>query len=234
MRKPWIIVASFVAVVTAVLISGSAGAKPARGSFNVTITVYDTDASGAPTHIGSDDYNGNGYAVYNYLKDPNTTTDVWAGTNMFLDLYDQSTRTLFINADDPLPGSPSGPVPGKYWQNIELYAVCYDANQNLIPLQSITTSNGNCRVGVDFNSGGVKYKLDMGPVQPAPGPATGWAYIQCNSVSAGKCANWTVTPNLNGPNPRVANLYYVSTTNPKGLTFLHQYYDTYRIGFTNP
>jgi len=231
MRTPWIIATSFVAVVTALLISGSAAAKPAPDTFNVTITVYDTDASGAPTHIASDDYNGQGYAVYNSLNDPNTTTHVWSGTKMFLDLYDQSNRTLYINADDPLPGNPLGPVPGKYWQNVELYAGCYDANNNLIPLQTITTSNGNCRVGVDFNSGGVEYKLDMGPVQPLPGPATGWAYIQCNSVSAGNCVNWTVTPNLNGPNPKVANLYLLSKD---GSTFLHQYYNSYRIGFTNP
>ena len=233
MRKPWMFVASSTAVLGAVLVSGTVEAKLAPGSFNVTITVYDTDASSAPTHIASDDYNGQGYAVYNYLKDPNTTTDVYAGTNLFLDLYDQSTRTLYINADDPLPGSPSGPAPGKYWQNVEFYAGCYDANLNLIQLANLTTSSGNCRVGVDFTSGGVKYKLDMGPVQPAAGPATGWAYIQCNSVSAGECVNWTITPNLNGPNPKVANLYY-SATKPRSLNFLHQYYDTYRIGVANP
>jgi hypothetical protein len=233
MRTSWMAAASIVAVLTAVLISTIAGAKPAPGTFNVTITVYDTDANGAPTHIGSDDYNGQGSAVYS-VNDPGTATQVFEGTKLFLDLYGQSNRTLYINADDPLPGSPSGPAPGKYWQNVEFYAGCYDANQNLIVLQNITTSNGNCRVGVDFTSSGVKYKLDMGPVQPAPGPATGWAYIQCNSVSAGKCVNWTITPNLNGPNPTVANLYYFSTTKNQGLTFLHQYYDTYRIGFTNP
>src|SRR5436305_6918375 len=103
MGKHWIIAACVVSVITAVLISGTAGAKMPAGSFNVTITVYDTDASGAPTHIGSDDYNGQGYAVYNYLNDPNTATNVYAGTKLFLDLYGQSTRTLYINADDPLP-----------------------------------------------------------------------------------------------------------------------------------
>jgi hypothetical protein len=233
MRKPWILVACAGAVACAVLASGTANAKLSASTFNVTITVYDTDATGAPTHIGSDDYSGNSYAVYNYLADPNTATNVFEGTKLFLDLFGQSNRTLYINADDPLPGSPAGPAPGKYWQNVEFYSACYDANKNLIPLQTITTSNGNCRVGVDFTSGGVKYKFDMGPVQAAPGPATGWAYVQCNSVSAGKCVNWTVTPNLNSPNPRVANLYYFSTK-PSGIVFLHQYYDSYRLGFTNP
>jgi hypothetical protein len=216
---------------SAVLISVTAGAKVPSSSFNVTVTVYDTDASGARTHIGSDDYNGSGYAVYNYAKDPSTATDVYAGTKMFLDLFGQSTRTLYINADDPLPGSPSGPAPGQYWQNVEFYAGCYDANLNLVPLQNLTTSSGNCRVGIDFNSAGMKYKLDMGPVLPANGPATGWAYIQCNSVAGGQCVSWTVTPNMSGPNPTVANLY---SFGKHGLTYLDQYRDTYRISFTNP
>lgn len=232
MRKPWIVFACFLAFASALVVAGTANASLTQGTFNVTITVYDTDANGA-THIGSDDYNGNGYAVYNYLADPNVATNIFEGTKLFLELYGQSNRTLYINADDPLPGSPAGPAPGKYWQNVELFAGCYDANKNLIPLQTITTSNGNCRLGVDFTSGGVKYKLDMGPVQAASGPATGYAYVQCNSVSTGRCVNWTVTPNLNGPNPRVANLYYYATK-PASLNFLHQYYNSYRIGVTNP
>ena len=230
MRKMSIVVISAAASLGAVLLSGAAGARVA-GTYNVTITVYDTDANGAATHIGSDDYNGNGNAVYNSLVDPGTATNIFQATKLFLDLWGQSNRTLYINADDPLPGSPAGPAPGKYWQNVEFYAGCYDANKNLIPLQSVTTSSGNCRVGVDFTSNGAKYKFDMGPVQAAPGPATGFAYVQCNVVSAGSCVNWTVTPSLNGPNPRVANLYLFGT---KGLVFLHQYYDSYRIGVTNP
>ena len=231
MRKPWMFAAGSLAVASAVLISATANAKVSPSTYNVTITVYDTDASGAPTHIGSDDYNGNGYAIYSSLSDPGTATNVFQGTKLFLDLWGQSNRTLYINADDPLPGSPTGPAPGKYWQNVEFYTACWDANNNLIQLQTITTSYANCRTGVDFTSNGSKYKFDMGPNPPAPGPATGSSYVQCNVVSAGKCVNWTITPNLNGPNPRVANLYLFGT---KSLVFLHQYYNSYRIGVTNP
>ncbi|WP_109485423.1 hypothetical protein [Occallatibacter savannae] len=231
MKKSRILFACAVAVVSALLISGMANAKPAPGTFNVTITVYDTDASGAPTHIGSDDFNGNGYAVYSSSSDPGTATNVFEGKQLFLDLWGQSNRTLYINADDPLPGSPAGPAPGKYWQNVEFYTGCWDANNNLIPLQTITTSYGNCRTGVNFTSNGTKYKFDMGPNPPAPGPATGSSYVQCNTISAGQCVNWTVTPNLNSPTPRVANLYLFGT---KGLSFLHQYYNSYRIGISKP
>src|SRR5215469_7695432 len=106
MRKRWII-AVFPIAVACVLFSGSAGAK-LQNSPNVTITVYDTDASGATTNIGSDDYNGNGFAVYSSVKDPNTGTSIFQEAKLFLDLYNQSNRTLYVNADDPLPGSPTG------------------------------------------------------------------------------------------------------------------------------
>lgn len=227
-----------VAVISAVVVSAASGARTASSgtTFTVTITVYDADASGALTHIGSDDHNGTGYAVYSSSQDPNTVTDVYAGNKLYLDLYSQSARTLFINANDPLPGSPSGPAPGQYWQNVELYAQCFDASGTAVQFQSITGSSGNCRIGVDFYSSGVKYKFDMGPVLPggiSSAPATGWAYVQCNALSsAGQCDSWTITPNMSGPNPTVANLYYWA----KGgkLTYFHQYYDTYRITFTNP
>ena len=231
MRKPWIVGAGAVAAVAAIAMSGIAGAKPASSSLTVTITVYDTDASGAATHIGSDDFNGNGFAVYDSAKDPGTATTIFEGQKLFLDLFGQSTRTLYVNADDPLAGNPAGPPPGKFWQNVEFYTACYDANQALVVLQNVTTSSGNCRVGVDFYDSGQKYKLDMGPVQPAPGPATGWAYVQCNSVSVGKCVNWTVSPNLSGPNPTVANLYLFGK---RGLVYAGQYHSTYRLGVTYP
>jgi len=225
--------AGSLAAIGAVLICAAGVAKipPTSGTFLVTVTVYDTDATGARTHIGSDDSNGSGFAVYSNVQDSSLVTDVFNG-KVFLNLYSQSLRTLYINADDPVPGSPSGPAPGQYWQDVEFYISCYDSTGAQVPLENITASSGNCRVGVDFYSAGEKYKLDMGPVQPATGPATGWAYVQCNSSSGGQCVNWTVTPNLSGPNPTVANLYYYA----KGgkLTYLHQYHDTYRIGFTNP
>jgi hypothetical protein len=233
MTKVHTLFAGSLAVIGSVLICAAGGAKtaPPSGTFLVTVTVYDTDATGVRTHIGSDDSNGAGFAVYSHVQDNSLVADVYNGT-LFLNLYSQSLRTLYINADDPVPGSPSGPAPSQYWQDVEFYITCYDSTGTQVPLENITASSGNCRVGVDFYSAGVKYKLDMGPVQPAIGPATGWAYVQCNSSSEGQCVNWTVTPNMSGSNPTVANLYYYA----KGgkLTYLHQYYDTYRIGFTNP
>ena len=106
MKTRWTVFAGFLAVLSAVLISGAAGSKPTSqgSSFNVTITVYDTDANGLPTHIGSDDHNGTGYAVYNSSQDPNTVTDVYAETSCIststasrLGLC-SSTRTILFRA----------------------------------------------------------------------------------------------------------------------------------------
>ena len=154
MRRIYAVFAGSLAVMGSVLISGVAGGKtPSGSSLNATITVYDTDATGARTHIGSDDYSGSGSAVYSNVQDNSLVTYVFNGT-LFLNLYSQSLRTLYINADDPVPGSPSGPAPGQYWQDVEFYISCYDATGTQVPLQNITASSGNCRVGVDFYSAG--------------------------------------------------------------------------------
>ncbi len=112
---------------------------------------------------------------------------------------------------------------------------CYDQNLNVVPFQNIPTSSNNCYLMVDFGSGGTKYKLAMGPQLLAPGPATGLATVTCNAVSNGQCVDWTITPYLNSGGaspPTVANLYYYARGGK--LTFIGQYYNTYRIDVTNP
>jgi hypothetical protein len=210
--------------------SGVKAKSSGGGSFNVTTTVYDTDPSGAATLMQSDNYNGTGQA--SYTAGNGVVSDVYNGT-LFLDLYSQTLRTLYITPNDE-DGSQqqTPPPPGYYSQYVEMYFTCYDQSGNTVPLQNITSSSGNCRLGVDFGYGGVKYKLDMGPVQPAPGPATGLVSVNCNATSGGQCVSWTITPNLTGPNPTVANLYYYARGGK--LTFIGQDYNTFRIGVTNP
>jgi hypothetical protein len=53
------------------------------------------------------------------------------------------------------------------------------------------------------------------------------ATVTCNSVSNGQCVNWTITPTPNLPQSAVANLYYYGH---RGLVFVGQYYNRYRIG----
>ena len=73
----------------------------------------------------------------------------------------------------------------------------------------------------------------MGPVQPAPGPATSNVLVRCNAVSNGVCVNWTITPNPNNNPANVANLYYYYAKGGK-LTYLGQYLNTFRIDVTQP
>jgi len=203
------------------------------GCVYVTTVVHDTDANGAATLLQSDNYNGAGQATY--TQGNGVVSDIYGGT-YFLDLYSQTLRTLYITPNQPYAPAQNPPVPipppGYYSQYVEMPVHCYDASNNLVPLQNIITPSGNCRLGVDFGYNGVKYKLDMGPVLAAPGPATGLVDVSCNLTSGGQCVSWTVTPNPNGSLANVANLYYWARGGK--LTFLGQYYNTFRIDITNP
>lgn len=229
------LLASLLAVLVIVFLPVGLQAGHGSGSsYNVTTTVYDTDALGAATLMQSDDYNGQGQASYTTIN--NVTSDFYNGV-LFLNLYSQSLRTLFITPNDPYSPAQNPPVPipppGYYSQYVQLVVHCYDQNLNVVPLQNVVTSSGNCRLGVDFGYSGVKYKLEMGPVLAAPGPATGWVNVNCNSTSGGQCVNWTITPNPNGGLANVANLYYWARGGK--LTYIGgQYYNTFRIDVTHP
>lgn len=198
----------------------------------VTTVIHDFDISGKQLLLRSDDYNGTGEASYSAALDPNLTNNIYCGW-WSLRMYSQSIRTVYITPDDAINSSqPAGPQPGYYSVYVEAASKCYDQNLNLVYYQNILTSSTNCGLNFDFGYNGVKYKLSMTPSLPAPGPATGVATVTCNLVNSGQCTNWTLTPNLNAANATVANLYYYA----KGgkLTFIGQYYNTFRIDLTNP
>ena len=231
MRQYLTALATFLSI--AILCPAAQARSTCGGCVYVTTIVQDTDANGAATLLRSDDYNGTGQAVYK--QGGGITSDIYGGI-YFLDLYSQTLRTLYLTPNDAYAPAQNPPVPipppGYYSQYVEMPVHCYDASNNLVPLQNIVTSSGNCRLGVDFGYQGVKYKLDMGPVLAAPGPATGLVNVACNASSGGQCVNWTITPNPNGTLANVANLYYYARGGK--LTFLGQYYNTFRIEVTNP
>lgn len=222
----------------------SASHTPVDSTENVTTIVHDTDTSGAQLLLRSDDYNGSGQATYSAALDPNLISDLFQGA-YFLRMYSQSTRTLYITPNDAINSSqPAGPPAGYYWENVELSVRCFDQNLNQVLLENILTSSGNCLMILDFNSGGIEYKLAMGPSQSLgalkAAPATGLVTVTCNSTSVVSgvtvCVNWTLTPNLStgaSNPPTVADLFY-SGTRQQGLVFVGQYYYTFRIDFTNP
>ena len=244
MRAAGRIGAMLLAVGVLILVPSWAKGGGTSTTENVTTIVHDLDSTGTPLRLRSDDYNDPGLyeATYSAAQDPNLTSDIYAGA-WFLDLYRQSTRTLYITPDDAINSSqPIGPPPALYWQDVEASSRCYDQNLNQVPFQNILTSSGNCLMIVDFYSGGIKYKLAMGPSllqtlisTPNTAPATGLVNVTCNSTSNGQCVNWTISPNTatgsNNP-PTVADLFYYA----KGgkLLFIGQYYDTFRIDITAP
>ena len=214
-------------------------------TINVTVTVHDYDTAGTLLLVRSDDYNGSGQAQYSMTSDPYITTNIYCGKFRF-NLYSQTKsnqpiRTLYITPSDAINGSqPIGPAPGYYWQNVELASGCYDQNGTMVYLQNIMTLSNNCGMILDFNSGGTKYKLSIGPgcsgCAGVPAPTTGLVTVTCNSIQNNQCVSWTFAPNMTPSStnpPTVANLYYYGRAN-QPLIFVGQYYMTFRIDVTNP
>jgi hypothetical protein len=202
---------------------------------NVTTVIQDFDLSGNQLLLRSDDYNGTGQASYSAALDPNLSSSLYCGA-WYLRMYSQSIRTVWITPNDAINNSqPVAPPPGYYSVYVEGVSRCYDQNLNQVYYTNILTSSTNCGLNFDFGYNGVKYKLSMSPSLPAAGPATGLVTVTCNTVSGGECVNWTLTPNLAASTahpPTVANLYYYAQGGK--LTFIGQYYNTFRIDLTNP
>ncbi len=216
-------------------------AKPSSCSNpNVTTTVYDNDTTGTKLYLGSDDFWGaTGYAAYSAALDPNVSNSIYCG-KLFLDLYSQSTRTLWIDSTHNLPGWPPGPPAGYVSTNVELASSCYDANGNQVNLQNVTTSSDNCGMILDFNPNGTKYKISMGHTCsscPSEPYVTGHVTVSCLQLDStgSSCVRWSFTPAMTASStnaPTVANLFYYS--NHGGLVFIGQYYWTFRFEVTDP
>jgi hypothetical protein len=90
------------------LVAASAFAAKST-SLNVTTIVHDTDFSGAPLLLKSDDYNGSGQATCSPVS---VASYVFSDGRYFLRLYGQSVRTLFITRNNRIDGSqPKAPPP---------------------------------------------------------------------------------------------------------------------------
>jgi hypothetical protein len=228
--------------------AGNAGPQKTTSFTNVMATFHDYDALGTLLLLRSDDYNGYQQASYSSTeKDVSSTINSSGGwTLSFSTLAGGTVRSVYITPNVPINNSqPAGPPAGYYGsgQFLKAYSDCRDRNGNIVPFTNITTSSGNCTLGVDFvASNGIEYKLltstlppPMGATCPSTGcPAAGLATVTCNVVSGGQCVSWTITPNTAAANANVANLY--SYTGPKSgpWVFVGQYYNTCRIGLTNP
>lgn len=195
---------------------------------NVTAIVYDRDAAGTLLLMRSDNPSA-GEATYittatNRAGSNGVTNYMWLNGGWRLYIGNQTARTIWLT----LSGQGISLPDGYYSANVEVYANCFDTSGTVVPFVDILPGapNNNCVLGVDFSTGGTKYKLEMG--QPFSGPATGSATVTCNQTdTTGTACNWwTITP-FNS----AANLYKFAT---KGLSFIGPYHNTYRIDVRNP
>jgi|GEM_PF-3156444 len=232
----------FAAVAFCFAISNNAFAQKSSTAINVTTTVYDFDAASTQLLLmRSDNYNGSGLATYTTYKGKGTnaasvTSQITSDGQWYLAMNDQSGRYIWVTPNQAIDSSqPPGP-PAGYYAIQKAYSNCRDQNGNIIPYPNLVNGSGNCSMAVNFHYEGILYKLLMRPGAlegtqcPSGGcPATGLAKVACNGVSAGKCVNWTITPNDGAPLVAVANLY--SYTGPSGSPWVYigQYYNTFRI-----
>jgi hypothetical protein len=225
------------------------GQKPS--SPNATATLHDYDALGTNLMLlRSDDYNGSGQATYtsSSSRTSSLTSGFDANGEWNLNLSNQSLRTVYITPNAAIDNlQPQGPPAGYYSQGVTVRSGCFDQNGKIVPLASVVTASGNCKLGVNFTSGTTNYKLLMSPFPlsgagdppptcPSTGcPATGAVMVTCNAVSNGQCVNWTIEPNTTASHATVANLYrYASSRGSATWIFIGQYYNTFRINVSNP
>jgi hypothetical protein len=229
----------------------AAAQKPnSSTSTNATATFHDYDALGAALQLlRSDDYNGSGQATY--TSSSSRTSSLSSGFvngEWNLNLSNQSLRTVYITPNAPIDNlQPQGPPAGYYRDGVTVRTGCFDQNGNIVPLANVVTASSNCKLGVNFTSGVTPYKLLMSPFPlsgsgdppptcpPTGCPATGVVKVTCNTVSNGQCVNWTIEPNVSATHANVANLYrYSSSKGSATWIFIGQYYNSFRIGLTNP
>jgi hypothetical protein len=134
-------------------------------STNVTTVVHDYSSDGTQLLLRSDDYNGSGQATYTSTSSGGSSLSsfITSSGELELLLYNQSLRTVWITPNDLVGSEPPGPPAGYYWKGTDVRSDCFDQNGNIVPLANVVTSSGNCKLGVNFNSGGVLYKLLMSP-----------------------------------------------------------------------
>lgn len=209
---------------------------------NVTSTIYDKSMDDSTfLELRSDDLHpdltpsGGTFGTYG-TNSTNSVIDRFEGANnsdWSLHLENSTTRWIGLTLNR-LTGS--GPT-GDYTLHGRVISRCFDptgATTNTVSWLSITTSNPNCSMHVNFTIGGVDYALIMSPYYTN----TGRALVSCNVLSGGQCVEWSVVPNLTqdsvvNPNPTVANLFSFAPHNGK-QTLLGTYTLTYRIRLTFP
>lgn len=223
--------------------ASATGSKPTpTPSSNLTSTIFDRTSDDATfLQLRSDDLNpnlsasGGAFGVYQTSDITGVIDRLEGYQNSDSDLHLENSTTRWINLTlSPLSGS--GPT-GTYSLHARVINRCFDptgATTNTVNWLTITSSDSNCAMRVNFLIGGTQYTLVMSPSYTN----TGRAVVSCNLASGGSCVDWSVATNLTqdsviNPNPGVANLYSIAPHNGKQV-FIGTYYLTYRMHITYP
>jgi len=222
--------------------------KPAPTA-NVTSTIFDQDGLGNPLQLQSDDlsvnltFTGQPWGIYRTDSSTSVTNQIGSGSPVndsqwALDLSGSTSRSVNVTFNR-LPGFVSG-----FTDTKSLHAVvsskCFNPSGGAvgdINWFTITTSDPNCSMRIDFTVGSTDYALVMSPFHDTP-LTTGRAIVTCTQLSPDgqSCSGWSVLPNPTqnaiNPNPGVANLYSISR---KGVfNFIAQYYLAYSANVVYP
>ena len=209
---------------------------------DVTSTIFDTSSDGLSLlQLRSDGLNpdltatGASYGTYQTSSPTSVLSrfETYNSSDWSVHLENSTSRWVSLTLTR-LSGS--GPT-GTYVLPARVISRCFDptgATTNTVSWLTITSSDSNCSLRVNFVVGGTQYTLVMGPNLAG----TGKAVVSCNVVSGISCADWTVVPNLTedaviNPTPAVANLYSIAAHAGK-QTFIGTYYLTYRARVTYP
>ncbi len=210
-------------------------------SNQTTSTIYDKSVDDLTfLDLRSDDLNpdltpsGGTFGIYG----TSTTNGVYDrlegayNSDWSLHLEDSATRWINLSLNR-LSGS--GPT-GDYTLHARVISRCFDpsgATTGTVGWPTITTSNPNCSMHINFTIAGNDYGLIMSPYYAN----TGRAIVSCNALSGGQCTDWSIIPNLTqdnlvNPNPLVADLFLKGRAGKR--TLVGTYSLTYRIRVTRP
>jgi len=173
---------------------GQKGKLPA--DVPVTTTVRDADANIAPVlQIRSDG------AVYTNTRDVQSIIQGIGDWEMQSDFSSASTRTVFVDFSQAIPGScPSCPngnpvvLPSRLYPT-RFIAKCREYNNNMFTLPYLSTMSCPLYTRVDVN--GQNYRINMNPLSGAQAyyPETNYVNFTCTGVnSSGQCNQWQAEP----------------------------------------
>ena len=209
---------------------------------NTTSTIYDKSVDDTTfLDLRSDDLNpdltpsAGAFGTYGNSA-TNSVLDRFEGasnSDWSLHLENSSTRWISLTLNR-LTGT--GPT-GVYTLHARVISRCFDptgATQNTMGWPTITASDPNCSMHINFSLSTTDYALIMSPYYDNTGRAT----VSCNALSAGQCVDWTIVPNLTAdsvinPNPLVGDLFSFAPHNGK-MTLVGTYSLTYRVHLTSP